>query len=76
MAEPRDTYSIARREPVRIGPERFDVANHFMAGNGGGPAWGQVSLGEVQIRAADTACGDPDEHFPADRQRLGPFHAL
>src|SRR5439155_20998249 len=58
-AQPRDADTLARREASRPGPAALDLAHDLVAGDDRRSHERQVALDDVEVGAADTACGDP-----------------
>ncbi len=63
VMEPGYANAGASRKFVSAGAERFNGAYNLVAWNYGRSAWWEFALDDVQIRAADAAVTDANEHF-------------
>ncbi len=67
--ERRRSRLAARRDELRTGTERHDLADDLMAGNDGRAVRRQLALEDVQVGAADAAGQHPQEDLAADPAR-------
>ncbi len=55
LPQPGDAKAVTDGNSVDPATDRVDIADDFVSGDGTGPARPQVTFGEVQVGAADTA---------------------
>ena len=70
-AEPGHPDPVAGGEPRGAGPARHYFADDLVARNDAGAPRGEVTLGQMQVRAAHSAGPDPHQHLPGARPGIG-----
>ena len=63
-AKPGHTHAIPRLHGQNTLTERLDDAHNFMTGNQGKLRRGKIAIDNMDIRPADAARANPDQHFP------------
>ena len=67
--QPRHSDPLTDAKPFRSGADPVDDADNLVAGYRSRPARGEVAFGQVEVRSAHPAAGDP--HPDLKRSRLG-----
>ena len=63
VAEPRNADTLPHVQVLNAGTDRIDPANDLMAGNNRNVRVGQFAVDDMQIGAADAACGHLDANL-------------
>jgi hypothetical protein len=78
VAEPRDADALTHTEPLDTHPDRIDPTDDFVAGRDRHLRVGQLTIDDVQIRAAYAAGGHLHAYLTWPRlsiRELGPFQS-
>ena len=75
-AEPRNADPRPDREPGDTGPDRVDASDDLVTEDDRKLRIREISVGDVEVRSADTARGDPDAKLARARLRIGELDRL
>lgn len=70
LAQPRHPDAVSRLEAPGARSQRFHDAYDLVPGNDAAMLWRKVTLGQVEVRPADTAGDDSHEDLARGRNRL------
>jgi hypothetical protein len=71
VPQPGDADAVPGQETVCTLSELDDLADYLVPGDHPGVPRLQLTLSQVQVRAADSAGPDPDQHLAPGRNRHG-----